>query len=113
MTARQSKVVAHLVALSLTAVLSIEPIQLHEVGVRQNLKALGIGKQLNTATTLTSERLEPFGISGPEESIDGNEVLGCKMGLPGRPNYNRLVPVEAQHIQITAQGVALGRSVVP
>jgi hypothetical protein len=55
---------------------AIEPIQLDQVCVCQNLKAVGIGEQLNAANALTDKGLELVGITSPEESTNRDEVLG-------------------------------------
>ena len=48
----------------------VEPIQLHQISISQVVKASRIGEQFNPGYAFPDERLEPFRIAGPEESID-------------------------------------------
>jgi len=64
--------VLRLFPLSLAAVLSIERIQLDQIGVGQNVEPVGIGEQFNAANALPNERLEPLGIPGSKESANCN-----------------------------------------
>ena len=47
--------------------------------------------------TLPDERLEPFGIPGPKESTNRNQMLSGKMRQFRRANYNRLIAIAAEH----------------
>jgi hypothetical protein len=61
--------------------MSIKPIQLDQVGVRQNLKTVGICEQLDTANAFPNEGLEQLSIAGPEKSRDRDEMLRGELSL--------------------------------
>ena len=55
----------HGLLLSPAAIVAIERIELHEVGVCQNLETVWVGEQFDSADTFPDERLQPLGIAGP------------------------------------------------